>query len=51
MKKINSFLLNKLIEIKLVVTDVDGVLTDGGLYYSSEGLVMKKFNVISSRGK
>lgn len=31
--------------IKLVITDVDGVLTDGGLYYSKDGLVMKKFNV------
>ncbi|MEN8194193.1 MAG: HAD hydrolase family protein, partial [Bacteroidota bacterium] len=32
-------------KIKLVITDVDGVLTDGGLYYTQEGLVMKKFNV------
>ncbi len=35
----------KLNKIKLVITDVDGVLTDGGLYYTTEGLVMKKFNV------
>ncbi len=35
----------ELTKIKLVVTDVDGVLTDGGLYYTNEGLVMKKFNV------
>lgn len=28
----------------LVVSDVDGVLTDGGLYYSNNGEVMKKFN-------
>ena len=41
MKKFNS----KLTKIKLVITDVDGVLTDGGLYYTQEGLVMKKFNV------
>lgn len=31
--------------IKLLVLDVDGVLTDGGLYYGDEGLVMKRFNV------
>jgi|TARA_Y100000310_G_scaffold51473_1_gene47439 YrbI family 3-deoxy-D-manno-octulosonate 8-phosphate phosphatase len=31
-------------KIKLVVTDVDGVLTDGGMYYSEKGEVMKKFN-------
>lgn len=36
---------SKLKNIKLVITDVDGVLTDGGLFYTSEGLVMKKFNV------
>lgn len=24
-------------KIKLVITDVDGVLTDGGLYYTAEG--------------
>ena len=34
----------------MVITDVDGVLTDGGLYYSSEGLVMKKFNVKDGMG-
>ena len=27
----------------MVLTDVDGVLTDGGMYYSSKGDVMKKF--------
>lgn len=36
---------SKVKKIKLVITDVDGVLTDGGLYYTREGLVMKKFNV------
>ena len=35
----------RLNRIKLLITDVDGVLTDGGLYYSEDGLVMKKFNV------
>lgn len=40
-----TLLLRKLKKIKLLITDVDGVLTDGGLYYTDEGLVMKKFNV------
>jgi len=31
--------------IKLLVLDVDGVLTDGGLYYGDEGIAMKRFNV------
>ena len=35
----------KLENIKLVITDVDGVLTDGGLYYTKDGLEMKRFNV------
>lgn len=32
-------------KIKLVVLDVDGVFTDGGMYYSSAGEEIKKFNV------
>lgn len=31
-------------KIKLVITDVDGVLTDGGMYYSEKGDELKKFN-------
>lgn len=42
--------LLKLKKIKLVITDVDGVLTDGGLYYTSDGLIMKKFNVKDGMG-
>lgn len=30
---------------KLVITDIDGVWTDGGMYYTSEGDVMKRFSV------
>ena len=40
----------RLNRIKLLITDVDGVLTDGGLYYSEDGLVMKKFNVKDGMG-
>lgn len=32
-------------KICLVITDVDGVLTDGGMYYSENGDELKKFNV------
>jgi 3-deoxy-D-manno-octulosonate 8-phosphate phosphatase (KDO 8-P phosphatase) len=32
-------------KVELVVLDVDGVLTDGGLYYGHEGEVMKRFSV------
>lgn len=31
--------------VKLLVLDVDGVLTDGGLYFGDDGIVMKRFHV------
>ena len=37
-------------KIKLVITDVDGVLTDGGMYNSEKGEVMKKFNAKDGMG-
>ena len=37
-------ILEKCKKIKLVITDVDGVLTDGGMYYTKNGETMKKFN-------
>lgn len=30
---------------KLFITDIDGVWTDGGMYYTDEGDVMKRFSV------
>ena len=36
--------------IKLFLTDVDGCLTDGGMYYTSEGEVMKRFCVYDGMG-
>ena len=40
----------KLKKIKLVITDVDGVLTDGGMYYSEDGEFLKKFNTKDAMG-
>ena len=37
-------------QIKLVIFDVDGVLTDGGLYFSDDGREIKKFNVKDGLG-
>lgn len=34
----------------LVVSDVDGCLTDGGMYYTSDGKVMKKFSAGDHEG-
>lgn len=36
--------------IKLVILDVDGTMTDGGMYYSPEGDVIKKFQVKDGMG-
>ena len=36
--------------IKLFLTDVDGCLTDGGMYYTAEGDVMKRFCVYDGMG-
>lgn len=36
--------------IKLLITDSDGVLTDGGMYYSEKGDELKKFNTKDGMG-
>lgn len=36
--------------INLLVCDVDGVLTDAGMYYSNEGTELKKFNTRDGKG-
>lgn len=37
-------------KIKLVVLDVDGTLTDGGIYYDSDGNEIKRFDVKDGLG-
>ncbi|NLO74712.1 MAG: HAD hydrolase family protein [candidate division WS1 bacterium] len=36
--------------IKLLMLDVDGTLSDGGMYFSADGLVMKRFDVRDGKG-
>ncbi len=36
--------------IKLLLTDSDGVLTDGGVYYSDRGEELKRFNIRDGMG-
>lgn len=36
---------DRLQAIRLLICDVDGVLTDGSLHYDAEGLISKRFNV------
>ena len=35
---------------KLIITDIDGVWTDGGMYYDQTGNEWKKFNTADSAG-
>jgi YrbI family 3-deoxy-D-manno-octulosonate 8-phosphate phosphatase len=37
-------------KIKIVLTDVDGVLTDGGRYFSPKGEIFKKFSTVDGMG-
>lgn len=40
----------KIPEIKMLLTDCDGCLTDGGMYYSEKGDELKKFNTRDGMG-
>ena len=37
--------LRRLAGVRLLSLDVDGVMTDGGLYYTDEGRISRKYNV------
>tara|TARA_X000001036_G_scaffold398851_1_gene402041 strand:- start:2868 stop:3359 length:492 start_codon:yes stop_codon:yes gene_type:complete len=43
-------LSNKIKNIQIVLTDVDCVLTDGGMYYDKSGDIMKKFHTRDGMG-
>jgi len=38
------------LDIKLLILDVDGVLTDGGIFYSELGESIKRFNTLDGQG-
>ena len=50
MKKREAADFEKIPEIKLFLTDCDGCLTDGGMYYSENGDELKKFNTRDGMG-
>lgn len=50
LKEKNLHLADKAVKIKLVLTDSDGVLTDTGVFYSSQGEVMKRFSIRDGMG-
>lgn len=41
---------DRLADIRLLLLDVDGVMTDGGIIYDGNGLETKKFNVKDGHG-
>jgi len=43
-------LLLKAQDIRMVLFDVDGVLTDGGLYFSDAGETLKRFHTLDGHG-
>ncbi len=45
-----SAALERAKKIKLMIFDVDGVLTDGGLRYGAEGELVKTFNALDGHG-
>ncbi len=46
----SEFVNQKKPNIKLFITDIDGTLTDGGMYYSENGDELKKFNTRDGMG-
>lgn len=49
-KRLRKSLAASLKRIRLFATDVDGVLTDAGMYYSESGEELKKFNTRDGMG-
>ena len=43
-------ILKKASKIKFVITDVDGVLTDTGVYYSTKGEELKRYSIRDGMG-
>ena len=37
-------------KVELVLSDVDGVLTDGGVFYDNQGIEIKKFSIRDGLG-
>ena len=46
----NLKLKDKAAKIKVILTDVDGVLTDTGVYYGQDGEVLKRFSIRDGMG-
>lgn len=47
---VNAHFMERAKKIKLIATDIDGVWTDGTMYYSPEGEVLKAFSTYDGMG-
>ncbi len=47
---LSTELMQRAQRVKLMIFDVDGVLTDGGLRYGPDGELIKTFNVLDGHG-
>lgn len=50
MTTVSEKIADKAVKIELLLTDCDGVLTDGGVYYSAQGEEMKRFSLRDGMG-
>ena len=48
--KLSADVLERMRRVRLLLLDVDGVLTDGGLYYANSGDEWKRFDVKDGAG-
>jgi len=48
--KISAEVQERAQRVRLMVFDVDGVLTDGSLWYGEQGEMLKRFNVLDGHG-
>jgi 3-deoxy-D-manno-octulosonate 8-phosphate phosphatase (KDO 8-P phosphatase) len=48
--KLPDNVIERAAQIRLMIFDVDGVLTDGGLWYGEQGEALKRFNVLDGHG-
>ena len=47
---VHAAVIAKASRVRLMIFDVDGVLTDGGLYYGADGEPIKRFNALDGHG-
>ncbi len=49
-EQVSADIIQRAQRIKMVLTDNDGVLTDGGVFYGENGEVFKRFNIRDGMG-